>query len=96
MKASRITRTADRDDVRLEGPVTKLDRLAPALEVLGQPIPIDGFTRYFDAAGQERGEEQFFRTPGDVEEGDIVSAVDLSAADPAVLSEADEVTIESD
>ncbi len=94
VRATRIARVPDAEDVWLRGPVTALDRLVPSLEILERPIPLDGVTRYFDAAGEERTEEEFFRVPGDVEEGDVVSVVDVSAADPTVLGEADEVAIE--
>jgi len=86
--------TAGADDVRLEGPVTALDTLTPTIEILGQPVPLDGGTLYFDELGASRTEEQFFRTPGDVMLGDVVSVEDQSASDLTSLSEADEVMIE--
>ncbi len=83
------------DDVRLEGPVTAIDPNLPALEILGQSIPLDGSTLYRDGSGQSRSEEQFFRNPGDVQLGDIVRARDSDASDLSLLTEADEVEIES-
>ncbi|MEZ4279118.1 MAG: DUF5666 domain-containing protein [Myxococcota bacterium] len=82
------------DDVRLEGPVTAIDPDLPALEILGQPIPLDGSTVYRDGSGQSRTEEEFFRTPGDVQLGDVVRAKDDDASDLSLLGEADEVEIE--
>ncbi|MEZ4333725.1 MAG: DUF5666 domain-containing protein [Myxococcota bacterium] len=85
--------TAGSDDVRLEGPVTSLDPDTPALEVLGQTVPVDAGTVYRDADGQVRSEEQFFRVPGDVLLGDIVRARDRNATALSTLGEADEVEI---
>jgi hypothetical protein len=82
------------DDVKLEGPVTALDTLTSTIEILGQPVLLDAGTLYFDEFGASRTEEQFFRTPGDVILGDVVSAEDQSASDLTSLSEADEVMIE--
>lgn len=84
------------DEVRLEGPVTMLDTVTPALSILGQPIPLDGGTLYFNESGASRSEEQFFRVPGDVMLGDIVRAQDNSALDLSALGEADEIEIEED
>jgi hypothetical protein len=95
--ASEIERedaSAGADDVELEGTVTALDPITPALSILGQPIPLDAGTLYFDSTGQPRTEEQFFRNPGDVMLGDIVEATDESALDLSSLSEADTVEIE--
>jgi hypothetical protein len=84
------------DDVRLEGPVTALDPIAPSLSILGQAIPLDAGTVYRDDLDQTRTEEEFFRTPGDVALGDIVRAKDESAANLSVLSESDEVEIQGE
>ena len=86
--------TPGADDVRLQGPVTALDRITPAISVLGQPIPLDAGTLYFDALGAPRSEEEFFRTPGDVMLGDVIAVQDVDAASLSTLSEADEVEIE--
>ena len=88
--------TAGADDVRLEGPVTALDTSTalPSIDILGQPVPLGGGTRYFDQFGVSRTAEQFFRTPGDVMLGDVVSVEDEAAATLSALSEADEVTLE--
>lgn len=83
------------DDVRLEGPVTALDPNAPALSILGQPIPLDAGTEFRDGAGQTRTEEEFFRNPGDVALGDTVRARDQDATDLSTLAESDEVQIQS-
>lgn len=83
------------DDVRLEGPVTALDPNLPSLTILGQPVPLDAGTVYFDGLGQTRTEEEFFRNPGDVQLGDIVRAKDQEAASLSVLGESDEVEIET-
>jgi len=82
------------DSVRLEGPVTALDTLTSPIEILGQPVPLDASTLYFDEFGASRTEEQFFQTPGDVMLGDVVSAEDQEASDLTALSEANEVRIE--
>jgi hypothetical protein len=87
--------SAGSDDVKLEGPVTSLDTGTPALSILGQPIPLDAGTLYFDETETQRTEEEFFRNPGDVMLGDIVKATDASAVDLSVLSEADEVELEN-
>jgi len=84
------------DDVRLEGPVTALDPNVPSLSILGQPIPLGGGTEYFDVSGQSRSEEEFFRNPGDVMLGDVVRAEDQDAANLSLLSESDEVEIETE
>ena len=97
VRALSITRddaTAGADDVRLEGPVTALETATPTLEILGQDVPLDAGTLYFDEFGASRTEEQFFRTPGDVLLGDVVRAEDESALDLSTLTEADEVEIE--
>jgi len=86
--------TAGVDEVRLEGPVTALDTLTPTIEILGQAIPLDVGTLYFDDTGAPRTEEEFFRTPGDVMIGDIVSAKDAAAADLTTVGEGDEVSLE--
>jgi hypothetical protein len=93
-RARKIDREEADDDVSLEGPVTDLDRLARTLSILDQPIPVDGFTDYFDENGEARSAEEFFLDPGDVRLGDTVRVKDESAADPAILGEADEVEIE--
>ncbi len=92
-----IERDTPGDDVILEGPVTFVDEIAPALRIIDQPIPLDPVgTLYFDDLEQFRTEEEFFRNPGDVMIGDIVQAKDESAVDLQTLSEADEVAIEDD
>ncbi|MFO0691862.1 MAG: DUF5666 domain-containing protein [Myxococcota bacterium] len=83
------------DDVRFEGPVTFLDPNAPALSILGQVVPLDGGTQYFDVDGQSRSEDQFFRNPGDVAVYDIVRARDQNAANLSTLAESDDVEVES-
>lgn len=88
--------TAGSDDVRLEGPVTALDPIAPSLEILGQAVPLDAGTVYRDADDQVRSEEQFFRNPGDVVLGDIVRAKDRDASSLSTLGEADEVEIQNE
>ncbi len=94
-RALQVERDDADDDVVLQGPVTSLDVDAPALQVLGQAIPLDALTRYFDDEN-ERSEEEFFRNPGDVEVGDTVKVTDQSASDLAALIEADEVEIENE
>ena len=84
--------TAGVDDVRLEGPVTGFDVVTPTLEILGQSVPLNLETLYFDDLGAPRTEEEFFRDPGDVMLGDVVSAEDLSALSLSTLTEADEVS----
>ncbi|MEZ7978644.1 MAG: DUF5666 domain-containing protein [Myxococcota bacterium] len=80
-------------DVRLEGPVTGFDMATPpTLEILGQSVPLNMGTLYFDDLGVLRTEEQFFRDPGDVMLGDVVSAEDFEASDLSTLTEADEVS----
>ena len=87
--------TTGADDVRLEGPVTGFSATPPySLEILGQPVPIDGATLYFDALGGSRTATEFFETPGDVMLGDVVRVEDQSAASLSALGEADEVEIE--
>ncbi|MDC1295715.1 DUF5666 domain-containing protein [Myxococcota bacterium] len=80
-------------DVRLEGPVTGFDVATPTLEILGQSVPLNMGTLYFDDLGAPRTEEQFFRDPGDVMLGDVVSAEDFEASDLSILT-ADEVSID--
>jgi len=79
-------------DVRLEGPVTGFDAVTPTLEILGQSVPLNLETLYFDDLGAPRTEEQFFRDPGDVMLGDVVSAEDFEALSLSTLTEADEVS----
>jgi hypothetical protein len=80
-------------DVRLEGPVTGFDMATPpTLEILGQSVPLNMGTLYFDDLGVLRTEEQFFRDPGDVMLGDVVSAEDFEALSLSTLTEADEVS----
>jgi Domain of unknown function (DUF5666) len=86
--------TAGSDDVRFEGPVTALDTATPAISILGQPVPLDVGTLYFDDLGASRTEEEFFRNPGDVMIGDVVRAEDLSASNLSTLLETDEMEIE--
>jgi hypothetical protein len=66
---------AGNDEVVLEGPVTEVGP-SPSLSILGQAIPLDAGTQYFDEAEFTRTEEEFFRNPGDVQLGDIVKAID--------------------
>ena len=97
VRASSIEREdamAGSDDVRFEGPVTALDTVTPAISILGQPVPLDAGTLYFDDLGASRTEEEFFRNPGDVMIGDVVRAEDLSASSLSTLSETDEMEIE--
>ena len=89
----RADAVAGDDDIVIEGPVTDLDTLTPSLEVLGQSIPLDAGTLYFDGSGTARSEEEFFRTPGDVTLGDIVEVIDEFAANLSSLTEADEVEL---
>lgn len=84
--------TAGVDDVRLEGPVTGFDVVTPTLEILGQSVPLNLETLYFDDLGAPRTEEEFFRDPGDVMLGDVVSAEDFEASSLSTLTEADEVS----
>jgi len=93
-RAKKVTRDDAEADVVLEGPVTELDRLVPALSILDQPIPLDDMTLYFDAQGQPRSEEEFFENPGFVESGDVVTVMDLDALQPDALLEADIVEID--
>lgn len=80
-------------DVRLEGPVTGFDMATPpTLEILGQSVPLNLETLYFDDLGASRTEEEFFRDPGDVMLGDVVSAEDFEASSLSTLTEADEVS----
>ncbi|HEB88236.1 MAG TPA: hypothetical protein ENI85_01575, partial [Deltaproteobacteria bacterium] len=94
VRALDIKRKVDGNDVELEGPVSALDTVIPTLSVLGQSIPLNPTTAYFDDLGQPRTEEQFFRNPGDVMSGDVVRVRDMAAADLAVLAEADRVDLE--
>lgn len=87
--------TPGSDDVRLEGPVTAFSTTAPyGLEILEQPVPIDGATLYFDSLGASRTATEFFETPGDVMLGDVVRVEDQSAASLSTLGAVDEVEIE--
>ena len=86
--------TPGEDDVRLQGPVTALDRPTSSLSILVRSVPLDGDTLYFDRFDASRTAEEFFRTPGDVMIGDIVSAEDEDAASLSTLTEVDEVAIE--
>lgn len=95
-RALKVERRDADVDVVLQGPVTDLDPDAPALEVLGLPVALDGLTTYRDAGGQLRTEEEFFRSPGDVALGDGVRVTDQDAADPAMLGVADVVEINDD
>ena len=80
-------------DVRLEGPVTGFDMATPpTLEILGQSVPLNLETLYFDDLGASRTEEEFFRDPGDVMLGDVESAEDFEALSLSTLTEADEVS----
>ena len=57
-------------------------------------IPLDMATAYFDAADQPRTEEEFLRTPGDVNLGDSVVVRDENAASPDVLGVVDTVELD--
>ena len=63
--------------------------------ILEQPIALDMATAYFDAADQPRTEEEFFRTPGDVNLGDAVEVTDQNALASDTLGFADTVELES-
>lgn len=93
-RATKVERDDVHSDVVLEGPVTALDRLAPALSVLGQMIPLHATTAYFDELEQPRSEEEFFENPGDVQLDDVVKVTDLDALQSDALLEADLVEIE--
>ena len=75
--------------------MTGLNTITPTLEILGQSVRlVTGTTLYFDDLGMRRTEEQFFRDPGDVMLGDVVSAEDFEALSLSTLTEADEVSID--
>jgi hypothetical protein len=93
-RATRIERRNAEADVVLEGPITALDRMAPALSVMDQSIPIDVMTAYFDDLEQSRTAEEFFENPGDVEPDDVVKVTDVGALQSDALLEADIVEIE--
>lgn len=88
--------TAGDDDLVIEGPVTALDRALSSLSVLGQTLPLDAGTLYFDDDENSRSEEEFFRTPGDIMLGDLVEVVDESASSLSVLNEVDEIEIQEE
>jgi hypothetical protein len=92
--AKQIQRNSVDSDVVLRGPVTALDRLAPSLSVLEQPIPLAALIEYFDSMGAPRTETEFFRTPGDVSLGSDVEVRDDSAMSPDILMEADEIELD--
>lgn len=94
--ARSIERDDDGDDVRLEGPVTSLNRVASIVAVVDQPVPIFSGTLYFDDQGALRTEEEFFRNPGVLMSTDRVRVTDREAADPELLGNADEVAITND
>lgn len=96
LRALCIRREVNGTDVLFEGPVSFLDANSPALAILGQFLPIDSGTLYFDSAEQSRTEEEFFRSPGDVMLGDVVRATDFSAANLQILTEADEIELEDE
>ena len=91
--ASRIERQETDSDVILRGPVTAFDDTpgARSIDVLGQPMPIDGGTLYFDALGAPTDEAGFF---GSIDLDVRVEAVDENAADPGALLEVDELEVE--
>ncbi|MCA9503281.1 MAG: DUF5666 domain-containing protein [Myxococcota bacterium] len=91
--AAKVERERARATVVLEGPVSALDRLAPALSVLGVAIPLDGATQYFGADGSPVDEATFFADPGGVLETDRVRVVDDAALEPDALLEADRVLL---
>jgi hypothetical protein len=84
------------DDVRLRGPVTDFSGGPdPTLEILGQDVPIDPMTLFFDELEQSRTAAEFFGPPtSDLRLDAIVEARDLDAADLSILGLADEVEIE--
>ncbi len=94
--ASSIERDDVGDDVRLEGPVTSLNRVASIVEVVGQLVPIFSGTLYLDDQGDLRTEEEFFRNPGVLMSTDRVRVTDFGAADPEQIGEADETAISND
>lgn len=94
VRAKQIARDSAGQDVKLRGPVTSLDRTLPALSVLGQSIPLSVTTSYFDSLDQSRTEEEFFRTPGDVNLGDDIVVKDENAITPNMLLEADSIEID--
>jgi hypothetical protein len=93
-RAKQIERRNAEANVVLQGPITALDRLAPALSVMDQSIPIGVMTVYVDDLGQSRTEEEFFENPGDVESDDVVKVTDVGALQSDALLEADIVEIE--
>ena len=92
--AHSIVRDSVGSEVLLRGPVTMLDTATPLLDVVGQAILLDGMTEYRDEISAPRTEEEFFRTPGDVSLGDVVTVLDEAAADPSLLLEVDRVVLE--
>ena len=94
VRAKQIVRKAVEANVVLEGSVTDLDRMTSMFSVLEQPIPLDMATAYFDDADQPRTEEEFFRTPGDVNLGDAVEVTDQNALVSDTLGVADTVELE--
>jgi hypothetical protein len=91
--ASRIERREADSDVRLRGPVTAFDDTpgSRSIDVLGQPIPIDGGTQYFDALGAPVDEMGFFDS---IDLGLDVEARDANAADPGAVLEVDELEVQ--
>lgn len=94
VRAKQIERRNAEANVVLQGPITTLDRMAPALSVTDQSIPIGVMTAYFNNLGQSRTAEEFFENPGDVESDDVVKVTDVGALQSDALLEADIVEIE--
>ena len=94
VRAKQIVRKPVGADVVLKGPVTALEPMMSTFSVLEQTIPLDMETTYFDAAEQPRTEEEFFRTPGDVNLGDRVVVTDENALSPDLLGVVDSVELD--
>jgi len=94
VRAKQIVRDSVEANVVLRGSVSDLDRPMSTFSVLDQMIPSDLGTAYFDDLGQPRTEEEFFRTPGDVNLGDVVEVTDENALNPETLAEADRVVLD--
>ena len=94
VRAKQIVRNSVEANVVLRGPVTELDRPMLTFSVLDQMIPSGPGTAFFDDMGQPRTEEEFLRTPGDVNLDDVVVVTDENALNPEVLDEADRVVLD--
>jgi hypothetical protein len=91
--ASRIEREDADSDVVLRGPVTAFDDTpgSRSIDILDQPMPIDGGTLYFDVLDGSLNETQFF---DGIDVGTTVKAQDQDAADPGALLDVDEMEVE--